>query len=65
MCDICRLVTDDTDGGVFITTLTPCLMGLEIAAAHDVSIKRLNLLLTPEETQWVSLVSQADDDAAS
>ncbi len=64
MCYICQLVSDDTDGGVFITSQPPCSKGRELAAAHHIRISRLPLYAEELETQ--SLVSlDADEEASS
>lgn len=45
MCDICQLVSDDMDGGVFITSQPTCQKGREIAIAHRIKITSLLPLL--------------------
>lgn len=64
MCDICRLVTDDVDGGLFMTSQPTCSKGRALAAAHHVEI---TFLLPPssDETQWNAWASPDDDEVTS
>ena len=58
MCDLCTLITDDLDGGLFITSLPPCPKGQALAAAHNVETIRLPLPIIPshpEQTLWALL----------
>jgi hypothetical protein len=65
MCDICRLVSEDVDGGRFITSLPPCPKGREVAAAHGIQIMYLSPPLTRHKTQWASSVSLDADEVTS
>ena len=51
MCDLCRLVSDDIDGGVFITSQPPCPKGRELAMARGVAIPLLPLDLLEAKLQ--------------
>jgi hypothetical protein len=57
MCDICRLVTDDVDGGVFITSVPQplCSKGRTLVAARGIRISHLSLYPEEPKNQLVFL----------
>jgi hypothetical protein len=55
MCDLCRLVTDDVDGGLFLTSQPLCPKGRELAAARGIRISRLSLYPEEPKNQLVFL----------
>ena len=63
MCDLCRLVSDDTEGGVFITSLPLCPAGRELVIARGITVDRLRLSSVQDEIQ--SSASPGDDGGVS
>jgi hypothetical protein len=48
MCDLCQLISDGLDGGLFLSIVPPCDKGRALAIAHNIQITRLQLFPRPD-----------------